>query len=234
MAEPTPADGIVQAPGASAVLVANYLDQTIYYYKEGMAAPMGSFRNYGKSPRALVVVDRTLREVKPGVYETTAKLTGGGDYDVALFLDSPRMAECFPLAVAENATLAAARKPKLKVETEGNPEKVRAGAEVSVVVRLLDAEGGAPLTGLQDVRFLTFRSPGTWQTRQWATELGEGRYAIRYTPPEAGLYYVFVEVPSRGLSFQRSPYLVMTAEESATAEDSATAEEPVPAQGGAR
>lgn len=228
MAETTPADGIVQAPGASAVLVANYLDQAIYYYKEGMAAPMGSFKNYGKSPRALVVIDRTLREVKPGVYETTAKLTGDGAYDVALFLDSPRMVQCFPLQVAANAQMAEARRPKIKVETEGNPEKVKAGTDVTVTVRLSDAQSGEPLVGLKDVRFLTFRSPGIWQMRQWATELGGGRYEIHYTPPEAGLYYVFVEVPSHGLSFQKSPYMLMTAEEVPTPEAAPAATQQVP------
>ena len=38
-----------------------------------MAAPMGHFQNYGKQPRAVLVVVRSLREVRPGVYETTAR-----------------------------------------------------------------------------------------------------------------------------------------------------------------
>jgi len=78
---PTPAAGIVQAPGESAVLVANPEDQIIYYYKEGMAAPMGHFQNYGKQPLAALVVDRSLREVRPGVYETTVKMAGAGNYE---------------------------------------------------------------------------------------------------------------------------------------------------------
>ena len=49
---PSPADGIVRAPGATAVLVANAPDRAIYFYMEGMAAPMGSFQNYGREPRA--------------------------------------------------------------------------------------------------------------------------------------------------------------------------------------
>lgn len=224
MAVPSPADGIVQAPGAAAVLVANYGDQIIYYYKEGMAAPMGSFKNYGKSPRALLVVDRTLRQVRPGVYETTAKMTGDGTYDVALFLDAPRQVQCFPIQVAENPVLAAARRPKLKVDSSEVPERMRAGAEVTVRVRLTDAETGAPLAGLPDVRFLTFRSPGMEQKRQGAADLGDGRYEIRYTPSEPGLFYVFLEVPSKGLSLQKSPYLLMTAEPA-----DAVARQPFPA-----
>jgi YVTN family beta-propeller protein len=226
MAVPSPADGIVQAPGAAAVLVANYGDQIIYYYKEGMAAPMGSFKNYGKSPRALLVVDRTLRQVRPGVYETNAKMTGDGRYDLVLFLDAPRQVQCFPIQVAENPVLAAARRPKLKVDSSETPERMRAGAETIVRVRLTDAETGAPLVGLKDVRFLTFRSPGLEQRRQAATELGDGRYEVRYTPSEAGLYYVFLEVPSKGMSLQKSPYVPMMAEPAEA--------EAVAAAGGAR
>ena len=95
---PIPAAGIVQAPGENAMLVANPEDQIIYYYKEGMAAPMGHFQNYGKQPLAALVVDRSLRE-GPGVYETTAKMAGAGDYELALFIDSPKLIQCFPVKV---------------------------------------------------------------------------------------------------------------------------------------
>ncbi|HBL25894.1 MAG TPA: cytochrome D1, partial [Acidobacteria bacterium] len=89
-----PADGIVSAAGEAAVLVANPEDKAIYFYKEGMAAPMGHFQNYGRQPRAVLVVDRTLREIRPGVYETVARLTGAGDYELAVFLDAPRIVHC--------------------------------------------------------------------------------------------------------------------------------------------
>jgi cytochrome oxidase Cu insertion factor (SCO1/SenC/PrrC family)/DNA-binding beta-propeller fold protein YncE len=248
MAVPTPADGVVEVPGDAAVLVANYGDQAIYFYKEGMAAPMGSFKNYGKSPRALLVVDRTLRETKPGVYETTAKLSGDGGYDVALFLDSPRLIQCFPIRVAADPRLAAARRPKLLVTGEGNPQRIRVGEEVAVRFRIdlpreareardpadpkmAAAADGTPLTGLQDVQVLTFRPPGAWQIRQWAKEVGGGRYEVRFTPPEAGLYYVFVEVASRGLVYQQSPYLLLTAEgaEAGAAEPAAPSQALAPA-----
>src|SRR5713226_1473533 len=39
------ADAVIAAPEAGAVLVANAADQMIYYYMEGMAAPMGNFQN---------------------------------------------------------------------------------------------------------------------------------------------------------------------------------------------
>jgi hypothetical protein len=61
---------MVPAPEGNSVLIANPADRVIYYYSEGMAAPMGSFQNYRREPRALMVVDRSLREVTSGVYTT--------------------------------------------------------------------------------------------------------------------------------------------------------------------
>jgi YVTN family beta-propeller protein len=209
---PTPADGIVPAPGATAVLVANPEDEVIYYYKEGMAAPMGHFRNYGKQPRAVQVVDRSLREVRPGVYETLARLGGPGDYDLALFVASPRLVHCFPVKVADNPALAAQRaKRPLGVEIQTERSEVKVGEEVRVRFRLTDPESGAPRNGLDDVRALTFLSPGHSQQRQWATCLGDGLYEITFRPGEEGLYYVFLEVPSAGLELRNSPNLTFFA-----------------------
>ncbi|MFY9820929.1 MAG: YncE family protein, partial [Thermoanaerobaculia bacterium] len=100
VSRPSPADSIVRAPGETAVLIANPGDRAIYYYREGMAAPMGSFANYDREPRAVLVVDRTLKERRPGTYETVAKAPLPGRYRVAFFLDAPRTLHCFELAVA--------------------------------------------------------------------------------------------------------------------------------------
>ena len=55
------AAAIARASGEDAVLFTNRADQTLYYYKEGLSAPMGSFRNYGHEPCAALAVDRSLR-----------------------------------------------------------------------------------------------------------------------------------------------------------------------------
>jgi YVTN family beta-propeller protein len=209
---PTPADGIVQAPGATAVLVANPEDKAIYYYKEGMAAPMGHFQNYGKQPRAVLVVDRSLREVRPGVYETTAKMTRAGDYELALFIDSPKLIHCFPVKLAENPALAAARRAPLGVEILTAGSTVKVGEDVAVRLELTDPERHTPRSGLADVRVLTFLAPGIRQERHWAKEVGDGIYEIHFKPPEAGVWFVFVEVASAGLKLQEAPFLSLTVE----------------------
>lgn len=201
---PTPAAGIVQAAGDAAVLVANPLDQAVYFYKEGMAAPMGHFKTGGRQPRAVLVVDRSLRETAPGVYETVTRLRRPGRHDLAVLLNTPRLMQCFPFPVAADAALAEKRKAPLRVEPLGETGDVGLGEEVSVRYRITARDGGAPRTGLQ-VGWLAFLSPGVWQTRDAAVEVGEGVYEIRFRPPQAGLYYVFLEVASAGMGFQDSP-----------------------------
>ena len=97
MSRPCWATSMIQAPGASAMLVSNAVDQAVYYYKEGMAAPMGTFKTYSCEPLAVMVVDRSLRErIDAGCYETVLKLPRPDSYDVIFFLDAPRIMCSFP------------------------------------------------------------------------------------------------------------------------------------------
>lgn len=205
MEDPSRAPMIVQAPGSTAVLLANPGDQAIYFYKEGMAAPMGHFKNYGRTPRAVEVVDRSLREQEPGVYRTTAQLPAGGLYDLALFVDSPRVVECVGLEVADRVTTP---EDPVVVRFEAPPPgELVAGREVELGIRVSDH--GEPLDGLHDVRVLTFLAPGTHQRRTLAEPAGDGLYRVRFTPSEAGVYYVFVEIASEGFPFNRSPAVIL-------------------------
>jgi len=91
-------DSIVQVPGEDAVLLLDTSGQSIYYYEEGMAAPMGVARN-GHVPQAILVIDQSLSERSPGLYEAAARLGPPGDYVMAIFVDSPKMVTCFDLVV---------------------------------------------------------------------------------------------------------------------------------------
>jgi YVTN family beta-propeller protein len=209
---PTPAAGIVQAPGAPAVLVANPLDRSIYYYKEGMAAPMGHFSNYGRVPRAVMVVDRSLREFEPGVYETAVRLRRPGPYDLAFFLDSPRIIHCFQLEIAADPELAAKRVARRAVARPlGGPRPAAVGEAVELTFRVADPETDEPIVGLGDVRVLTMATASNWHRRQPAEEAEPGVYRVRFVPETAGLYYAFVEVPSLGIDSNQSPYLALRA-----------------------
>ena len=211
----TPADGIVQAPGHPSVLVVNAEDKAVYFYKEGMAAPMGHVVTDGKVPRAVLVVDRSLREVQPGVYETVSRMGAAGDYELAMLLDSPRVVHCFPLRVEENPVLAAARKLPLHIEVTA-ASKVAVGEDVAVRLKLADPDSKAPRTGVRDIDVLTFLSPGVWQQHHQAREVGEGVYEVRFRPPQAGLYFVFVEIASAKMPFQKAPFALVEAEDKGT------------------
>ena len=210
VSRPALADGIVPAPGGGAALVANPADKSIYYYKEGMAAPMGNFSNYGREPRAVLVVDRSLRERRPGVYETIARMSRAGVHDVSLFLDSPRLIHCLEIAIEPNPDLAASRAKKSLIVTPlvKNPV-VKVGDTARLQFRLSDPISKQPKAELNDVGAMLMMAPGVWHRRQTARVLGDGVYEIEFAPPQPGMYYVYLESPSAGLSLNNSQYLVL-------------------------
>lgn len=205
------APGIVQAPGARAVLVANPADRAVYYYKEGMAAPMGSFVNYGRQPRAVLVVDRSLKERAPGTYESAVTLRGPGRYDLAFYLESPRVVHCFPVVVGVNPERAeqrlAAQPPR--VEYVDPVRRAIAGRPLPLRLRIFDPVTGGAKAGLSDVTVLSYKAPGARQVRQPAVPGEQGVYEVELNPNEPGVWYVFVQSHSAGLRFWQSPALVL-------------------------
>lgn len=210
-AQPSRAPAIVRAPGAVAVLVANPADQAIYYYKEGMAAPMGAFQNYKRHPRAVLAVDRSLRERgEPGVYATAAKLRRPGTYAVSFLLDTPRIVHCFPIEVAADPVLEAERlaaRPVVVEHLEGD-RPAAAGEGYAVRFRVTDPDGGDPATGLGDVHILAY-STDNWRQQRLAAETAPGVYGTELEFPRPGTYYVVVETAAGRLRFQGSPKTVV-------------------------
>lgn len=212
------APSLVAAPEPKSVLIANVADQQIYYYTEGMAAPMGNLQNYKRDPRAVLVADRSLREIKTGTFETFTRLPTNGTYDVAFLLDSPRVTHCFETSAVLNPSIEHERRVALGVEYLEREKPLRAGEPYKLRFRLTDTATGKPAVGLKDVRVLVFLAPGVWQTRDFANEAGEGVYEFSVSVPQPGYYTVFVESRSRGVQFRNLPYLTLeaTGTESAT------------------
>ena len=210
---PTPAAAMIQAPGASAMLVANAPDQAIYYYKEGMAAPMGQFANYSHEPRAVLVVDRSLKEhTRPGLYETFIKFDNPGLYDLVFFMDSPRLAQCFALEVkADDARRAEREKNKVAVRFFPKRKVVPVAKPVALDFSIVDQNNGAPLKDLADVMVLVNLQPGIWHSRIPATNQGDGTYRVNFTPPRRGVYYIYASSPAVELGYNNHHFLVMRA-----------------------
>lgn len=210
---PVHADSIVLAAEGNAVVVANPVDKTLYYYAEGMAAPMGNFQNYRREPLAALVVDRSLREVKPGVYSTTIKLPASGRYDVAFLNDSPKVSHCFEISADTNPALKEKQPIALRIEHQLKQTNLSVGKDFVFRFKLIDTATGSPKADLKDVRVLTFLSPGVWQRRDIATSVGNGIYELKINVPQTGVYMLFVESSSMGVRYIDLPYLTLQATE---------------------
>ena len=205
----TSADVMVPAPEGNSVLLANPADRVIYYYSEGMAAPMGSFQNYRRKPRAVMVVDHSLREVTSGVYSTTTKLPKSGNYDVAFLLDSPRITHCFTAEAKVNPDLPREKKVAIQIEYLNDDTKLRVAEDYKLRFKIVDAATLKAKSDLKDVRVLTLLSSGIWQKRDFARSVGNGVYELDIKVPQTGSYFVFVESKSQGVTFRQLPYLTL-------------------------
>jgi len=197
------------APEGNSVLIANPADGIIYYYQEGMAAPMGSFQNYRRSPRAVMVVDRSLRETTSGVYTTTTKLPKSGIYDVAFLLDSPRVTHCFSAEAKPNPEVPHEKKVAVRIEYLNKDKQLRVGEDYKLRFKLIDAATSKVKSDVNDLRVLTMSSSATWQKRDFARSIGDGVYELDIKVPQTGVYLVFVESRSQGVSFRQLPYLTL-------------------------
>lgn len=198
------ASAIVPAPEDGAVLVANPADKMIYYYSEGMAAPMGSFQNYKRDPRALLVLDNSLRETDRGVYTSTVRLMAPGPYDVVFLLDAPRVINCFQMSIADNPAMPKKVETTVKFEPLVNDKPANAGERYTVRFKVVDSNSGNAKSDVQDITVLAFLAPGIWQQREVAKADPGGVYEMSFVPPKPGVYYIFFQSPSLGVQFNQT------------------------------
>ena len=203
---------IVPTPEGNAVMIANAPDATLHYYQEGMMAPSGTFSNYRRMPRGVLVLDRSLREVAPGVYQATVTLPHPGRFDVPLLFDQPRMSHCFQVTVQESlaSTVTAPGPRPVRIQARFGSDLVSSHVPASLSFDLLDATTQEPIVGLRDVQVLIFEPPGSWQQRHWAREVESGRYVVTQSFPRVGEYRVMIQAPSRQLRFADSTSMVLT------------------------
>ena len=216
---PAVADSISPTGEWTAVVAANPADRMVYYYMEGMIAPMGSYTTYGRIPRAVGVVDRSVRETEKGVYTAKIRVPRAGTYNVAFIIDSPVVDHCFTFT-AELNPLIEAEKEKYAVRLEFlNKEfNIFVGEPFKVKFSLTRTSNDEPLTGLKDVLVIATRMPGNWQERQLAKPLGDGRYEVSLVPDQPGVYLVSVGIRSLQVDVTELPYRSFRATKTAKAE----------------
>lgn len=190
--------------GENAVLVAAPADRAVYYYREGMAAPMGSFKSYGKTPVGVRVIDRGFRETKPGEYQTVAQVDAAGRYDLVLLLSSPSIVQCVPFTVARDASRDAEGRGvqrSFKLAWKGDAPELVIGSPTTVRIVLQDAATGAPVAGATDLH-ARVAIPGRWQSDLPFTPVGApetGTYDATFIPPEPGAYVFFFSSRALGM-----------------------------------
>lgn len=199
------ADSVTRATNASSVFVVNPVENATYYYMEGMNAPAGSFVNYGHQARAVIIADRSLKEVEPGLYAGKVRVPAAGRFDVPFLLESPKVLHCFSIDAKPNPAL----QEKLgaaALEYLDLPAKAAPGSALTVRVRLTDPRTRAPRKGLGDVRMLHFRAPDFDRTEVAAREIGDGVYEATVRLGPSGAYYLYVSVPSLKVRYGELPF----------------------------
>ncbi|MCY1042255.1 hypothetical protein OV208_13100 [Corallococcus sp. bb12-1] len=201
-------DPIAPLPEGNGVIAAGNADRALFLYQEGMMAPRGTHLNYGREPRAVLVLDRSLREVEPGVFSARGSVRENGTYDVQVLLDNPRVVTCLEWKVGgvpEDASLA--RTLPLKLTPEFDAKRTYApGQTVPLRFRLEPTAGnGQAPVAPEEIRVLLFKTPGTWQVRTEPRRVSDGLFEVDFAPPSPGQYKFVVGVEGRGLDLGRLP-----------------------------
>jgi hypothetical protein len=203
------ADSLAPAVGEAAVLVVNPADNTTYYYMEGMNAPMSNYQSQGAAARAVTVIDRSLREIEPGVYGARVRIPVAGRYDVAFSLDSPRLIQCFSAEAKANPDLVPVR-GRVAVKFLLKERQVPLGATVPVRFRIEDSTSGEPQKGLKDVRVLSFMIPGQGRNETFAKEVAPGVYEAPVSIAEHGAYSVHVASKTLDKGYKDLPFITLS------------------------
>lgn len=204
---------IAATPEGNAVMAANPVDNTLYYFVEGMMAPAGSHRSYTAATEGLLVVDRALSEASPGVYSATIRLAATGAYDVSILLDQPRFAACLDEVVpAAPGSAPEAPGPRVTLAPLFDPEThLRGGVPATLRFRLHDNAASAPIAAAE-IELLILRFPGSYRFRGRPQAEGEGVFSVTFTPPAPGQYRLLAALPTRGFALGKIPYLTLGVE----------------------
>jgi YVTN family beta-propeller protein len=205
------ADPIVRSQEYNTVLITNPADRQIYYYTEGMAASMGSFRGYGgAAQRAALVINRVLRTTEPGLYSARIRIPSRGGYDVAFLLDSPQIVHCFSFSAQPNPVLAR-KDGGMRVEFLTREREVTVGREFRLQLRVTDSSSDEPLRNIRDLIVQTAVTPGGRFDRHRAEHIADGVYEVVFTIKSPGAYYVTLSVPSMKGDAKKLPHLILRA-----------------------
>ena len=219
------AEAMVPAAQEAAVLIVSPADATVYYYMEGMNAPMGAFRNYGHKPRAVQIANRALKETEPGVYSATIKVPMAGTFEVAFLNEAPEFLHCFEMEAKVNPAIEHETRP-LAVEYLGDKKALHAGESMTLRFRLYDPGTGEVKAGADDVRVKYFRAPRYGLTELPAKHVGDGIYEAELPFRQAGAYYIYVAAHSFNAGYDDLNYRTVMVSKAPTSQNTSGASQP--------
>ncbi len=202
----SPAGLFAPAVTEAANLIVSPGDATVYYYMEGMNAPMGSFRNYGHRPISAIVTDRTIKEEEPGLYRSRFKVPASGFFQFIMTMDAPQIIECFQFAAETDPEADSDALPVTLTYLTGSGQRFPSGAPLEIQFTLTEQDGAVPDLPYA-VEALSYRAPGEARSRRTVRHVGGATYAVEMTPETEGVYYLYLAVPEEGLQFSMLPYL---------------------------
>jgi YVTN family beta-propeller protein len=184
----------------NAVFVVNPVDNTTYFYAEGMNAPMSGYPNRGQIARAAMVIDRSLREVSPGLYSARVKLPAAGRFDVAFLLNQPNIIHCFTAQIEPDG------KPQKhlgqpKVEFLLDKTAVALNDPYVVRFRIVQGKDKSQRSGVKDVQLRYYLAPTSHPREVAALEVADGVYEAPITLDRSGAWYLHVRAASLGAGF---------------------------------
>ena len=198
------ADTMTTASTDTSAFIVNPADNTTYFYMEGMNAPMSNYKSFGHVARAAKLVDRSLKEVEPGVYSTKVRLPVDGRFDVALMLDTPELVHCFSMSAERNPSMHQAG--SWNVEFVGERQSGIVGEHARLRFRIVDPVSEEIKHGVEDATVTWYRAPAFERRQAHATEVEPGVYEVRLEFAKAGAHYAFVQVPSLKINQENSRF----------------------------
>jgi DNA-binding beta-propeller fold protein YncE len=184
----------------NAVFVVNPVDNTTYFYAEGMNAPMSGYPNRGQIARAAMVIDRSLREVSPGLYSARVKLPAAGRFDVAFLLNQPNIIHCFTAQIETNGALVK-HFGAPKVEFLLDKTAVALNDPYVVRFRIVQGKDKTQRSGVKDVQLRYYLAPTSHPRQVAALEVADGVYEAPITLDRSGAWYLHVRAASLGAGF---------------------------------
>src|SRR5262249_27817459 len=139
--------------------------------------------------------------------------------------ESPSISHCFQFTVLENPLLKKKPSSTVNLEALNNYLQVKTGEASRVRFRLTDPDTYQPKDGLTDVQVTVLLAEGLRQLRLVAEPGGAGVYQFESTPPQEGVYYGMVHIPSLKTRANQLPYLMIRSSAKEAAPETTAAEQ---------